>query len=68
MVLRKTGAVRGRPFIPGKGAWSVLVGTLVLVTCLAFNSAERVHPAPAAAFDTGALNFPISLEYRHAGA
>jgi hypothetical protein len=71
MVLRKVGAASGRPFIPGKGAWGVLAGMLVLVTYLTFDSADRLHQAPtAAAFDTGdTLHVPVlTSEYRHAGA
>ena len=71
MVLRKAGAASVRPHIPGKGAWSMLIGALALVICLTFGGADRTHQAPATvAFDTGDIShIPVlNSEKYHAGA
>ena len=71
MVLRKAEATSGHPFIPGKDAWGVPAGTPVPVKCLAFDGADRMHRAPAAAAsDAGdVLHIPVpASEFRHAGA
>jgi hypothetical protein len=71
MVLSNTGSGSARMYIPGRGAWSMLIGTLALVTCLTFSGTGRAHGAPtAAAFDTGDIDHipDLSSEIHHAGA
>lgn len=71
MVLRKAGAGSVRPYIPGKGAWSLLIGTLALATFLTFSGADRaLFASTAAASDSGDTNhIPVlKAEIHHAGA
>ncbi len=71
MVLSKAGSGSVRPYIPGKGAWGVLIGALAFVTCLTFSGADRAHAAPAAvALDTGDIDHipALNSEIHHAGA
>ena len=49
MVSSKARPGSARPYIPGKGAWGVLVGTLVLATFATFSGADRTIGAPSAA-------------------
>ncbi len=48
MILSKAGPGSARPYIPGSGAWGLLVGALALVTFLIFSGADRAHMAAAA--------------------
>jgi hypothetical protein len=71
MVLSKTRPGSARPYMPGKGSWGALIGTLVLATFVTFHGADRRIQAPSlAVFNTGDIDRTPQLksEIDHAGA
>jgi hypothetical protein len=65
MVLSKAEPGSAHPYIPGSGAWGLLVGTLLLVTFLTFGGTDRAHVA--AAFEVEPVSV-LKSEIDHAGA
>lgn len=71
MALSSTRPSLGRPYIPGKFAWSMLFGALLLVTFLTVHGADWSNGASSASLghagDSDRFSF-LTSEIDHAGA
>ncbi len=71
MELSKARPGSARPYVPGKGAWGALIGTLALATFATFSGADRMIQAPSiAVFHAGDNDHTpvLKSEIDHAGA